>query len=228
MTAASRRTAALALALVSTLAATRAAADGAIKPGSAADVWLSATSSDEHGDPLIHSLRSAALELTNRARYRWRIGLSWRFRHPLGNGMPGTADRAPMIAIDDAIHDVFEHDDAARIVYFTTGGGIREVMLYAASESAAWARVDALFKKFPDPRAALGAGEVATPEADRGARPERPRERAPARDRGSEDVRREMPRSCDRSRRIRCAAAWRRAEPYRAKGSSAFPEPCSA
>src|SRR6185312_8361918 len=48
--------------------------------------------------------------------------------------------------------------------------------------------------RFDEPR-----GEAAAPEADRGARPERPRERAPARDRGSEDVRREMPRSCGRS-----------------------------
>jgi hypothetical protein len=150
VTAAPRRTAALALAIAATLAAAPVAADGAIKPGSAADTWLSATSKDEHGDPLIHSLRSAALELSDRARYRWRIGISWRFRHPLANGMPGSADRAPMIAIDDAIHDAFEHDDAARIVYFTTGGGIREVMLYSASESVAWARVDAIFKNFPD------------------------------------------------------------------------------
>jgi hypothetical protein len=64
--------------------------------------------------------------------------------------MPGDEDRAPMIAIDDAIHRDFERDDECRIVYFTTGDGIREVMSYAKSEAAAWARVDAIIEQFPD------------------------------------------------------------------------------
>ncbi len=127
-----------------------AAADGDIGPGSARDTWLSATSRDEHDQPIIHSLRAAALELTHRARYRWRVGISWRFRHATTNGMPGAEDRTPMSAVDDAIKRDFERGDEHRIVYFTTGGGIREVMLYGTSDAAAWKRIDALFKQFPD------------------------------------------------------------------------------
>src|SRR5581483_3301486 len=61
------------------LAAGSAAAEGGIQPESARDTWISATTRDEKGLPLIHSFRIAALELTNRVRYRWRIGISWRF-----------------------------------------------------------------------------------------------------------------------------------------------------
>ncbi len=132
------------------LVAAYAVADGDIKPGSARDSWISATSRDQNDQPLIHSLRAAALELTNRARYRWRVGMSWRFRHATANGMPGAEDRTPMSAIDDAIKRDFERDDEHRVVYFTTGGGIREVMLYGRSEAIAWKRIDALFKQFPD------------------------------------------------------------------------------
>lgn len=132
------------------LVATYAAANGDITPGSSRDSWISATSRTENDQPLIHSLRAAALDLANRARYRWRIGISWRFRHAAENGMPGSEDRAPMIAIDDAIKRDFERDDEHRIVYLTTGGGIREVMLYGTSEAGAWKRIGALFKQFPD------------------------------------------------------------------------------
>jgi hypothetical protein len=125
-------------------------ADGGIAPGSARDSWTSATSRDGRGRPIIHSLRSAALELTDRTRFRFRIGVAWRFPHALGNGMPGPEDRKPMIAVDDAIHRIFERADENRIVYFTTGGGIREVMIYGTSEAEAWAAVDELIKQFPE------------------------------------------------------------------------------
>jgi hypothetical protein len=126
----------------------KATADGAVKPGSPDDKWQLLTT--KRRVPLIHSLRWRALELTDRARFRWRFGLTWRFPHAQDNGMPGDEDRAPMIAIDDAIHRDFERDDQCRIVYFTTGDGIREVMSYAKSEAAAWARVDAIIEQFPD------------------------------------------------------------------------------
>jgi hypothetical protein len=132
------------------LIAVSAAADGGITPGSEGDTWLSATSRDQRNRPIIHSLRSAALQLTNRARYRWRIGISWRFRHAQENGMPGREDRAPMSAIDDAIQRDFQRNDEHRIVYFSTGGNVREVMLYGVSEATAWKRIEALFRQFPD------------------------------------------------------------------------------
>jgi len=136
-------------ALLLLVASTRAVADGAIQPTSAGDSWTQAVT-DEGGKPLIHSLRAHALELANRARFGWRLGVTWRFRHVLDSGMPAREDRAPMMAIDDAIHDLCEHDDDNRIVYFTTGGGMREVVLYAASEPAARGCIDRVFKKFPD------------------------------------------------------------------------------
>jgi uncharacterized protein DUF695 len=122
---------------------------GAIKPFSDGDTWMQTVTKDDGGQPLIHSLRNFALELVNRPRYRWRIGITWRFQHVTTTGMPTTEDRPTMLAIDDAIHSIFERDDAARIVYFSTGGGIREVMLYGTSDKTAWARVDALIKQFP-------------------------------------------------------------------------------
>ena len=130
------------------LAGASADADGDIEPGSAGDTWTSATSKD-NGQPLIHSLRTNALSLRNRSRYAWRIGITWRFAHALANGMPGPEDRGQMTAIDDAIHQRFEAHDEQRIVYFTTGGGIREVMLYGTSEAGAWQAIDALAKRFP-------------------------------------------------------------------------------
>lgn len=128
---------------------TSAARGADLKSESPRDPWMSGTSRDEKGLPLIHSLRTTALELPNRARYRWRVGISWRFRHALDNGMPGPEDRTAMSAIDDAIQRDFERNDESRLVYFSTGGGIREVMIYATSEVAAWARIDALVKQFP-------------------------------------------------------------------------------
>jgi hypothetical protein len=121
-----------------------------IKPGGPGDTWVQAVGDDGSGHPLIHSLRNHALELPGRDRFRWRIGVTWRFPHALANGMPGPQDRLPMNAVDDAIHEIFEHDDANRIVYFTTGGGMREVMLYGSDEAAAWERFEALRKRFPD------------------------------------------------------------------------------
>jgi len=106
-----------------------------IKPGGPGDTWVQAVGDDGSGHPLIHSLRNHALELPGRDRFRWRIGVTWRFPHALANGMPGPQDRLPMNAVDDAIHEIFEHDDANRIVYFTTGGGMREVMLYGSDEA---------------------------------------------------------------------------------------------
>jgi hypothetical protein len=127
-----------------------AVADPGVKPASAADTWTQGTGRDEHGQPVIHSLRDAALNLVNRARYRWRIGISWRFHHALPNGMPSPEDRARMKAIDDVIFRDFGNDDHDRIVYLTTGGGIRELMIYRTSGTMAWKRIDALCKQFPD------------------------------------------------------------------------------
>ena len=138
-----------AVAVVLAPAPAHARADAGIAPGSAKDTWTQAVTTEED-QPLIHSLRAAALELTNRARFRWRFGITWRFRHVLDTGMPAREDRPPMMAIDDAIHDLCERNDDNRIVYFSTGGGIREVVLYASSEAGAWSCVAAVFKKFPD------------------------------------------------------------------------------
>ena len=55
-----------------------------------------------------------------------------------------------MVAIDDAIKRDFERNDENRVVYFTTGDEIREVVLYGTSETLAWTHLDALFMQFPD------------------------------------------------------------------------------
>jgi len=136
-------------AAIATFAPRFAAADAhALTPRSAGDTWAQGQT-DEQGQPLLHSLREHALDLAERGQFRWRVGISWKFAHPQSNGMPGAEDRKPMMAVDDVVFSDFERNDDCRIVYFTTGGGIREVMLYARSEAAAWAHVDALFKRFP-------------------------------------------------------------------------------
>jgi hypothetical protein len=112
-------------------------------------LWSVGTSEDEKGRPIIHIWRRAALDLPNRSGYRWRVGIAWPFPDALVNGMPSPAERVQMTAIDDAIAGLFHQDAELRTVSVRTGGGGREVMLYAKSATVAWKRIDALFKQFP-------------------------------------------------------------------------------
>jgi hypothetical protein len=107
------------------------------------DSWAIARAEDENG-PLIVRVNQGLARIRRHADFAHELGVAIPINAPNKVGFPDPPEVAQLKAIEDALIPTLEQNQESILALVSTGGGVREYMLYTRAPDAARARVQAL------------------------------------------------------------------------------------